>query len=293
MNENISELLDKEIEKIKALSSPSKDAKLRLDLIDKTSKEVLSKLEEMVLSDRKNIMLGSLVFDGLLGLLESDKFKGLSLDSANLIFNQINEGLERKKMKTETSESDFNYISWIQKDLETAVLDYLKQKFVLQLKEFDLPKRLSLLKKTYDKTNYVFEFQQKALVEMQDETEYEIAIQKAELTHQKELKELTNQDSRQEKTLKHKDLTIHRAILLMKHLAPRLSGADQNKVAEVVAFLTGLDRESIRQGYSEIKNKFFNKPEAYNKDVKIVCKYLNLVGLTNEAEKLKKDSGVI
>jgi hypothetical protein len=91
---------------------------------------------------------------------------------------------------------------------------------------------------------------------------------------------------------KHKDLTIDRAILLMKHLAPRLTGCDQNKVADVIAFLTGFDSEAIRQGFSEIKNKFANKPKAYNKDVKIVCDYLNLIGLTNEAEKIKRDSGV-
>jgi hypothetical protein len=94
------------------------------------------------------------------------------------------------------------------------------------------------------------------------------------------------------KAKKHKDLTIDRAILLMKHLAPRLTGCDKNKVADVISFLTGFDSEAIRQGFSEIKNKFANKPNAYNKDVKIVCEYLNLIGLTNEAEKLKRDSGV-
>lgn len=93
--------------------------------------------------------------------------------------------------------------------------------------------------------------------------------------------------------MKHKDLTIDRAILLMKSLAPRLTGCDQNKVADVIAFLTSFESESIRINFSEIKNKFANKPEAYNKDVKIVCEYLNLIGLTNEAEKLKRDSGVI
>lgn len=91
---------------------------------------------------------------------------------------------------------------------------------------------------------------------------------------------------------KHKDLTIDRAILLMKHLAPRLTGCDQNKVAKMIAFLTGFDFEATRQGYSKIKNKFINTPKAYNDDVKIVCKYLDLIGLTDEAKKLKAESGV-
>jgi hypothetical protein len=90
----------------------------------------------------------------------------------------------------------------------------------------------------------------------------------------------------------HKDFSQDRAILLMKSLAPRLKGCDQNKVAEVIAFLTGFSIEGVRIGLSEIKNKFMNKPVAYNKDVKIVCDYLNLIGLTDEAERLKKDSGV-
>lgn len=101
-----------------------------------------------------------------------------------------------------------------------------------------------------------------------------------------------NQNNSKDGIKKHKDLTIDRAILLMKSLAPRLTGCDQNKVADVVAFLTSFESESIRINFSEIKNKFANKPEAYNKDVKIVCEFLNLIGLTNEAEKLKRDSGV-
>ncbi len=48
------------------------------------------------------------------------------------------------------------------------------------------------------------------------------------------------------KAKKHKDLTIDRAILLMKHLAPRLTGCDKNKVADVISFLTGFDSEAIR-----------------------------------------------
>lgn len=128
-----------------------------------------------------------------------------------------------------------------------------------------------------------------------------------ELEMLRELKALELEKERLERTLpleerqaqskggikKHKDLTIDRAILLMKHLAPRLIGCDQNKVAEIIAFLIGRDSEAVRQRFSKLKNKFLDQPEAYNDDVKIVCEYLNLIGLTNEAERLKKDSGVI
>ncbi len=118
-----------------------------------------------------------------------------------------------------------------------------------------------------------------------------------ELEMLRELKALEggkeNQTASKDEIKKHKDLTIDRAILLMKHLAPRLTGCDQNKVADVIAFLIGRDSEAVRQRFSKIKSKFLNQPEAYNDDVKIVCEYLNLIGLTNEVEKLKKDSGVI
>lgn len=90
----------------------------------------------------------------------------------------------------------------------------------------------------------------------------------------------------------HKDLTIDRAILLLKLLAPQIKSCNNNKVAEVIAFLIGRDTEAVRQNLSKVNNKFVNHPQAFNEDVRIVCKYLNLLGLTNEAKKLKEDSGV-
>jgi hypothetical protein len=78
---------------------------------------------------------------------------------------------------------------------------------------------------------------------------------------------------------KHKDLTIDRTILLLNRLIPLFSECDATKKAEFINFLTGFDYETVRQRFSSIHKKDADKPQAFEKDMEIVCKYLNMLVL--------------
>lgn len=99
-----------------------------------------------------------------------------------------------------------------------------------------------------------------------------------------------------------KKLTIVRAMLLIYALGgSRLLGLDQNKMSHLIAYL--IENEG---GATQIEKKFSEifpsrKPDdegkikraggrAWEEDIKIVCHYLDLVGLSDEADKLRARS---
>lgn len=88
---------------------------------------------------------------------------------------------------------------------------------------------------------------------------------------------------------KNKDLTVDRTIFLLNRLIPSFSDCDATKKAEFINFLTGFDYETIRQRFSSIHKKDYEKPQAFKKDMEIVCKYLEILGLTNVISEIKKD----
>jgi hypothetical protein len=92
---------------------------------------------------------------------------------------------------------------------------------------------------------------------------------------------------------KHK-LTAARAVMLVRHIAPRLTSALNQENAELIAFLTGIAPSTIYGEFSQVIPreegeivKGAKEPDNYQKDVEAVCYYLNLVGLSNESAKLK------
>ena len=88
---------------------------------------------------------------------------------------------------------------------------------------------------------------------------------------------------------KHKDLTTDRTIFLLNRLIPSFSNCDATKKAEFINFLTGFDYEATRQRFSSIYKKDSEKPKAFKNDMEIVCKYLDILGLTKITSQIKND----
>ena len=99
---------------------------------------------------------------------------------------------------------------------------------------------------------------------------------------------------------KRSDLTIDRAILLIDAIGgSRLKAADREKLAEVVAFLTGDDPESVRQRYSKLnpenggyKGHTESGMKALLEDLRILSYYFDLIGLRGELNKLSDKLGI-
>jgi hypothetical protein len=229
------------------------------------------------------------LFDKLLVLLDKLSF---SPQEANLVFTNLSNKLSKEQKKAEDERKDVYQL--MLNELKIVAVAYMRRVIEDELRKYDLPKKLTLIKRKLKNVSAIEDYYiREAFVDLQSEYEDEIK-QKTDESHNRQLLTDSIDDfTKNEKIKRHKDLTIHRAILLMKHLAPRLSGCDQDKVAEVIAFLTSFNAEGIRQGMSEVKGKFIKNPESYNEDVKKVSKYLNLIGLTNETENLKRNSGIL
>lgn len=109
----------------------------------------------------------------------------------------------------------------------------------------------------------------------------------------KKLKELKSLEETQQQTFrevaKHKDLTIDRVIFLLNRLIPSFSDCEATKKAEFINFLTGFDYETTRQRFSSIHRKDADKPQAFKKDMEIVCKYLDLLGLKKLTSQIRND----
>lgn len=95
-------------------------------------------------------------------------------------------------------------------------------------------------------------------------------------------------------------LTTDRAIMLLYAIGgSRIKGLEKTNVAKALAYLTGIKESEFVKKFSHVLpheekgiKKLNNQTVAYNKDVEIVSRILSEMGLGNEAEKLRSDSGV-
>lgn len=102
------------------------------------------------------------------------------------------------------------------------------------------------------------------------------------------------------KVKRHPDLTIDRAILFIDAIGgSRLKSADRNKLAEVVAFLTGDSVESVRQRYAALnpenetyKGNTESGVKALQNDLKLLSYYFDLIGLRGELKALSDKLGI-
>lgn len=94
-------------------------------------------------------------------------------------------------------------------------------------------------------------------------------------------------------------LTIDRAIMLIYAMGgSRIKGLDKGKVATAISYLTGYSVKQFIKRFSAVLpdaeggiKKFNDQTKAYNEDVRKVCEILLEMGLTNEADNLRQDSG--
>lgn len=94
-------------------------------------------------------------------------------------------------------------------------------------------------------------------------------------------------------------LTVDQFIMLMFAIGGRrIRALDKNDVAEGLSALTGYSVNSFVKKFSEVLpdsnggiKKWLSKPTAYNKDVRAVANILDTMGLSDEAEKLRENSG--
>lgn len=103
-------------------------------------------------------------------------------------------------------------------------------------------------------------------------------------------------DAAKSKIKRHPDLTIDRAILLIDAIGgSRLKSADREKLAEVVAYLTGDSAESVRQRYSALnpenegyKGYTEKGMKTLRRDMEILSYYFDLIGLRGELKELSE-----
>lgn len=290
--ESIDEIIKDEIEKSKQIktSTLSPDIKKSRE----ASYKICQVIFEAIINEPLPYYFTSKNGELLIKLIRRIKLNNsIAHSTFSCIEAKLND--ELKNFEEEKEQHKFLLIS-IQ-TLNFTAVHYFEEYLVEEFKDVHIAEILNKVKYTLERLDtYGDQYFREALLGIKKDVERRIELQKEEMLNRSQIYEpgesIYGKQELKTKIKKHKDLTAHRAILLMKHLAPRLKGCDQNKVAEVIAFLTGLESEGIRQGFSEVKNKFLNHPKAYNEDVKIVCGYLNLIGLTNEVENIKKDSGV-
>lgn len=113
-----------------------------------------------------------------------------------------------------------------------------------------------------------------------------------EIKKLKDLKSLERKPTQNQvlkEVAKHKELTIDRVIFLFNRLVPSFTDCEATKKAEFISFLTGFDTETVRQRFSTIYKKDADKPQAFEKDMKIVCNYLKLLGLDDIVKQIRKD----
>lgn len=254
---NINDLLNEEIKKAISPYENSKDENSyenRLILINKISDEILSKIEKESLEPERAVE-GHTIISGLFTLLTSGELKNLPTLWAGEIFSRINKGLEAKKNGKDIYRLDD--ISYVQKSCELAAVEYFRRKAICEINQFDLPKKLSEVKKRLGKPLYHIEFEQKALVELQEEFEKEIAIQKEEilLRNQLNLPESVEAVSNEPERGKGKYFISRneKQVFLALEIMLRLlrSTANPTDKGKLMSFLSGYSAEAMRQSFSK------------------------------------------
>lgn len=109
----------------------------------------------------------------------------------------------------------------------------------------------------------------------------------AEINKLKELKELKLNKT---KGIKHSDLRLDRAVLLMHYIFKAAKvNCHNTKKAKVINFLTGFSENTSGDKFSALYSKSEKNFVDFEKDVEIVNSYLKMLGLTEMVEVLNKD----
>ncbi len=98
------------------------------------------------------------------------------------------------------------------------------------------------------------------------------------------------QDEPNHNIKRHKDLTLDRATLLMNYLFTFAKvNCHNTKKAEVISFLTGYSENTVGDKLSALHSKADENFTAYEKDMKIIRKYFEKIGLSEIVELIDRD----
>lgn len=312
MSEDISELINDEINKAFSLYDSQADDSYeeKLLLINQISKEILARIENEALKVEKSFD-GHIIVSGLFKSLLSGKLKELPPIWAGEIFKRIIKVLEAKR--TEKDEYYLEDISYIQKSVNLAAVEYFRQKIIIEIEELDLPKKLSAVKRKSEKFLYHYEFESKALSELQEEIEKEISIKKEELIYQKEIGNLSEKrekvNSSDEISI-HPDLTQRTATLFLSYLLDfakeksrenfvlktkkTLTDADKDRIIDFLTPISGKQSKKLHKGFKEEIAKIAENEEVSEKfyqDMRTIRKYFEMLGLLEITDKIDADLG--
>jgi hypothetical protein len=316
MSNYISKSLAEEIERASSLYNvpPDKDSfKEHFILVEQISNAVLLEIEKEVLTEPNGNLDEHIIFGGLLNLLMSGRYPIITSIWAGAIFDKIDNALEKKK-ESEKGKLRISNISHIQKGLEIVAIEYFRRKNTSEIKNLDLPQRLSKVKqKISEKHLLISEFEQKALLELQNEIENAIAIKKEELAHRKEFENLT--EVKKEGKLKneisiHADLNQRTATLFLSYLLDyakeksrenhglkhkkTLSAADKNRIIDFLTPISGKQSKKLHKPFKDEIAKIAEKEEISKKfynDMQVIRKYFEMLGLSEITDKIDADLG--
>ncbi len=281
---DISKLLDEEIKKASNYFFPPEEQDSVLDKV-----KLVKAIADEVNSRIRGKHGASIVFSGLLGL-----FDELSVEPfwANQIFYKIHSKLKSEQRKSKPEEELFDGYKGLLFELRLMAVSYIKKQIHIESKDDDLPKKLKLIRKTLAGiVSHEDLFKREALAEVQKEIENEIALKKEEINHRK-LLEIAAENKIEENNVikKHKDITLDRAVLAMSYLLDELNvKCPLSKKKEFIAFLTPFSPNTIKTKLENLHEKQDKNFVEYEKDLDVISKYFENLGLVKIVEQIKKD----
>lgn len=156
-------------------------------------------------------------------------------------------------------------------------LNSIQEKIAYLTKEvvFFKQKAINLGRNYPSDIKFAIEFCELEISKLKEERELEKMM--AEIQEPKE----ESAKGKTKDTQKHKDLTLDRAVLVFNYLFKFAQVNSHNtEKSEFISFLTGFSKETIRQRLSNLHEKENNNRNLWEKDLKIVRKYFESLGLT-------------
>lgn len=236
------------------------------------------------------------LFDKLLVSLEKLNFSSIA---ANIVFDRIRTKLSIEQKKFNKDDDEFTNYKHLLMELEVAAKGYFKYKIYQQFQGCDLPEKLKLVKRTLLEPFFPEdEYRKKALIDIQEDLETEIALRKEELEHRQKLVFSNEKPTEKENLIKNKDLNKESATLFMTYLFDSANiDCDFTKKAEVIEFLTGFSKKQIVKLPSEFEKQKLQIEDGeeaskrFLNDLEIIRKYFKKLGATEIVEKIDKDLG--
>ena len=169
--------------------------------------------------------------------------------------------------------------------------DYVTRCIERELKNFDLPKKLTFVKHNL-KNSIVPDdlFSRQAFENLKKEFEEKIEQEKIEVQNRQILGDSLDDSDKKEILKKHKELTLDRAVLTISYLLDELDvKCPLSKKKEFIAFITPYSPNTIKEKLENLHEKADIKPDKYEEDLQIIIKYFENLGLTKIVDQIKRD----